>query len=158
RMTKLPGVFENQRWYEDTFRDSYLHCDARKIVLAYKVHLVLRDPLQRLVERSGQKLAQAISRARNLVWALLIQAMFNDPKLPQVLEDYGTSLRKEAAFREYLRTLASSRLFPILKDVLGRQEYKERVERRSDMTFCGPRKCSTSARRWRQRSLAGSSS
>jgi hypothetical protein len=128
RMAKLPDVFENQKWYEDTFRESYLQCDARKIVLAYKVHLVLRDPLQRLVERSSQKLAQAIGRARNLVWALLIQATLNDPKLPQVLEDYGTSLRKEAAFREYLRTLASSRLFPVMKEVLGRAEYKERLE------------------------------
>lgn len=67
RMSKLPDVFENQKWYEDTFRESYLHSDARKIVLAYKVHLVLRDPLQRLIERSSQKLATAISRARNLV-------------------------------------------------------------------------------------------
>lgn len=51
----------------------------------------------------------------------------NDPKLPQVLEDYGSSLRKETAFREYLRTIASSRLFPILKEVLSRDEYKERM-------------------------------
>lgn len=129
RMSKLPDVFENQKWYEDTFRESYLNSDARKIVLAYKVHLVLRDPVQRLIERSSQKLATAISRARNLVWALLIQAILNDPKLPQVLEDYGTSLRKEVAFREYLRTLASSKLFPILKEVLGRDEYKERLEK-----------------------------
>jgi hypothetical protein len=129
RMSKLPDVFENQKWYEETFRESYLHSDSRKIVIAYKVHLVLKDPLQRLVERSSQKLATAMSRARNLVWALLIQAILNDPKLPQVLEDYGSSLRKEAAFREYLRSLASSRLFPILKEVLGREEYKERMEK-----------------------------
>jgi len=105
-----------------------LHCDARKIVVAYKIHLVLRDPLQRLVERSSQKLATAISRARNLVWALLIQAILNDPKLPQVLEDYGSNLRKENTFRDYLRTLASSRLFPILKEVLSREEYKDRMD------------------------------
>ncbi|MBI3466149.1 MAG: hypothetical protein HY000_24305, partial [Planctomycetes bacterium] len=129
RMSKLPDVFENQKWYEDTFRETYLHSDARKIVVAYKVHLVLRDPVQRLVERASQKLAQAISRARNLVWALLIQAILNDPKLPQMLEDYGSSLRKEGAFREYLRALASSRLFPILKEVLGRNEYKDRMEK-----------------------------
>ena len=129
RMSKLPDVFENQKWYEETFRESYLHSDSRKIVIAYKVHLVLKDPVQRLVERSSQKLATAISRARNLVWALLIQAILNDPKLPQVLEDYGSNLRKEAAFREYMRTLASSRLFPILKEVLGREEYKERMEK-----------------------------
>lgn len=60
---------------------------------------------------------------------LLIQGILNDPKLPQVLEDYGTSLRKEAAFREYLRTLASSRLFPILKDAPGKDEYKDRLEK-----------------------------
>jgi hypothetical protein len=127
RMSKLPDVFENQKWYEDTFRESYLQADARKVVVAYKIHLMLRDPVQRLVERSSQKLATAISKARNLVWALLIQAILNDPKLSQVLEDFGT-LRKAAAFREYLRGLASSRLFPILKDVLSRPEYKDRLE------------------------------
>lgn len=129
RMSKLPDVFENQKWYEDTFRESFLDCDARKIVVAYKVHLVLRDPMQRLIERASQKLSYAIAKARNLVWALLIQAILNDPKLSQVLEDYGSSLRKEAAFREYLRTLASSKLFPILKEVLGREEYKDRLEK-----------------------------
>jgi AIPR protein len=129
RMSKLPDVFENQKWYEETFRESYVHSDSRKIVIAYKVHLVLKDPVQRLVERSNQKLATAIGRARNLVWALLIQAILNDTKLPQVLEDYGSNLRKEAAFREYLRTLASSKLFPILKDVLSRDEYKDRMEK-----------------------------
>lgn len=129
RMSKLPDVFENQKWYEDTFREPYLPSDARKMVIAYKVHLVLRDPVQRLIERSGQKLAQAISRARNLIWALLIQAILNDPKLPQKLEDYGSSLRKEATFREYLRTLASSKLFPILKEVLARDEYKDRMDK-----------------------------
>jgi hypothetical protein len=128
RMSKLPDVFENQKWYEDTFRESYLQCDARKIVVAYKVQLVLRDPLQRLVERSSQKLAHAVERARNLVWALLIQGVLNDPKLAEVLDDYGTNLKREASFREYLRTLASSRLHPILKEVLGRDEYKERLE------------------------------
>lgn len=128
RMSKLPDVFENQKWYEDTFRDSYLQCDARKIVVAYKVQLVLGDPLQRLVERSSQKLAHAVGRARNLVWALLIQGVLNDPKVAEVLDDYGTNLKKEASFREYLRALASSRLHPILKDVLGRDEYKERLE------------------------------
>jgi hypothetical protein len=57
----------------------------------------------------------------------LIQAVLNDPKLPQVLEDYGSNLRKENTFRDYLRTLALSRLFPILRDVLSREEYKERL-------------------------------
>ena len=127
RMSQLPEVFENQKWYEDTFRESYLQGDARKIVIAYKIHLVLKDPLSRLEERSSQKHAQAIGRARNLVWALLIQAIFNDSKLTDVLEDYGTSLRKESSFREYLKTLASTRLNPILRDLLNSEEYKDRM-------------------------------
>jgi hypothetical protein len=129
RMSQLPEIFENQKWYEDTFRESYLQCDARKIVIAYKIHLVLKDPMNRLEERASQKHALAISRARNLVWALLVQGILNDPKLSDLLEDYGTSLKKESAYREYLKTLASSKLFPILRDLLNSEEYKERMNR-----------------------------
>ena len=119
KMSELPDVFENQRWYEETFRDSYLQCDARKIVIAYKVHLVLRDPIQRIVERSPMKIGPAISKARNLVWALLIQGILNDPRLPTLLEDFGVTLIRETAFREYLKNLAGTRLVPILREVLG---------------------------------------
>jgi AIPR protein len=129
RMSQLPEVFENQKWYEDTFRASYLESDARKIVIAYKVHLVLKDPMERLEQRASQKLVYAIGRARNLVWALLIQGILNDPKLPDLLEEFGTSLRKEGAFRDYLRGMASGKLFPILREVLGGQEYQDRMEK-----------------------------
>ena len=30
RMSQLPEVFENQKWYDDTFKESYLQCDARR--------------------------------------------------------------------------------------------------------------------------------
>jgi hypothetical protein len=128
RMSQLPEVFENQKWYDETFRESFLQCDARKIVLAYKVHLVLKDPLERLIERSSQKIGKAVSRARNLVWALLIQGLLNDPKLPDLLEDWGSSLKKETAFREHLKALASSKVLPILKDVLGTEQNKARMD------------------------------
>lgn len=82
RMSHLPEVFENQKWYEETFRDSYLNADARKIVLAYKVHLVLKSPLQRLEEVAAQKMVYAVSKSRNLVWALLIQGVLNDKTAP----------------------------------------------------------------------------
>ncbi|HVX15908.1 MAG TPA: AIPR family protein [Pirellulales bacterium] len=127
RMSKLPDVFENQKQYEDTFRDAYLHCDARKIVLAYKVGLVLKDPIQRLEEVATQKIRYALPKARNLTWALIIQALLNDPKLADLLDEYGTGLKKENAFREHLRRLASSRLLPILKEVLAKPEHVERM-------------------------------
>lgn len=127
RMTQLPEVFENQRHYDDTFRESYLHCDARKIVLAYKVGLVLKDPIQKLEEIASQKIRYAVSKARNLIWALTIQALFNDPRLSDLLDEFGTRLRKETAFREHLRKVASSRLLPILREVLAKPEHAERM-------------------------------
>ncbi len=63
------------------------------------------------------------------MWALLIQGILNDPKLATLLEDFGVTLTKEAAFREYLKNLAAAKLIPILKEVLGSAEYKERMEK-----------------------------
>jgi hypothetical protein len=128
KMSQLPEVFENQKWYDETFRESFLQCDARKIVLAYKVQLVLKDPLQRLVERSSQKIGKAIGRARNLVWALLIQGLLNDPKLPDLLEEWGSSLKKETTFREHLKALASSKVLPIMRDILATEQNKARMD------------------------------
>ena len=128
KMAQLPEVFENQRYYDDTFRESYLHCDARKIVVAYKIHLVLRDPMQRLEELASKKNGAAISKARNLVWALLIQAVLNDPKLQDVLEEYGTSVREGGLpFENTYGILLRPEFLPILKDVLAREEYQEKL-------------------------------
>jgi uncharacterized protein YihD (DUF1040 family) len=128
KMSRLSDVFEKQKDYEDTFKESYLRCDARRIVLAYKVHLVLNSPMQRLDERAPQKLAYPISRARNLVWALVIQGLLNDSKLPDLLERYGNSLAKEADFREHLKNLASSKIMPVLREVLADKDYNEKIE------------------------------
>jgi hypothetical protein len=128
KMSRLPEVFENQKIYEDTFRESYLRADARKIVLAYKVHLVLNSPLKRLEERAPKKLEYALSRARNLVWALLIQGVLNDVNLLGLLERYGNTLAKETDLREYLKNLASARILPIMKEVLADESYQEKMD------------------------------
>lgn len=128
RMYDLPQVFENQKWYDETFRETYLDCDARKIVIAYKIHLVSKDPMRRLEERLSQKHYNVISKGKHLVWSLLIQGIFNDPKLKDYLEDYGVNLIKEVSFREYLKTLASTKLVPILKEAFANEEYKQRIE------------------------------
>ncbi|MCY2963792.1 MAG: AIPR family protein [Planctomycetota bacterium] len=127
RMSQLPEVFENQRQYEDTFRPSYVESDARKIVLAYKVGLLLKDALRQIEEHANQKIRVAVPRARNLIWAMLIQGLLNDAKLPELLDEYGTSLRKENAIRELLKKLASQRVLPILRDVLAKPEHADRM-------------------------------
>ncbi len=128
RLSRLSEIFENPKYYEDTFRVSYLKCDARKIVLAYKVHLVLNSPMQRLDERAPGKLAYPISRARNLVWALLIQGLLNDPKLQDNLERFGYTLAKETDYRELLKGIASGKVLPILKQVLANEGYQKKID------------------------------
>ena len=41
-MSRLREVFDNQKFYTEAFKESYLNSDARRIVLAYKVNLVLK--------------------------------------------------------------------------------------------------------------------
>ncbi len=129
RMSKLVDVFENPKWYQETFKESYLQADTRKIVMAYKVHLVLRDPIKRLEERSAQWMQPTVGRARNLIWALLIQGILNDPNLDRHLDDFGKGLKKETTFRTYLSDLAGKRILPILRDIMSKDEYKERIDK-----------------------------
>ena len=127
RMSKMPSVFGNQKWYVDTFRESYLHSDVRKIVIGYKVSIVLRAPIDRIAETANLKVGQAARKTRNLVWALLIQGILNDVNLSSVLEDFGLTLTKEISFKQYLKKLASSRIVPILTQLLGEKDYKEQI-------------------------------
>lgn len=127
RLSRLSDVFENPKYYADTFRESYLKCDARKIVLTYKVYLMLNSPMQRLEERSPGRLAYPISRARNLVWALLIQGLLNDSKLPEHLDRFGYSLAKETDFRELLKHIASGKILPIFREVLSDEDYQQKI-------------------------------
>jgi AIPR protein len=127
-MSRMPDVFSNEKTYGDTFRRNYLDSDFRKIVIGYKIHLVLNSPIQRLEERAAIKLGLAIKRARNLIWALLIQAILNEAKLSEKLERFGNSLAKEVDFREYLKSLASAKLLPILRDLFDRDEYRDKIE------------------------------
>lgn len=128
KMSRLRDVFDTQKVYDETFRESYLHSDARKIVLAYKVGLVLNSPMRRLQELAPKKLAYAVGRARNLVWALLIQCLLNDDKISDRLDWYGQTLAKEADFRGILEQKASSRILPILKSVLSDSNYTAKIE------------------------------
>jgi hypothetical protein len=42
-----------------------------------------------------------------------VQALLNDRKLTDFLEDYGSNLIKQAAFRDILKQLIGSRVAPI---------------------------------------------
>jgi uncharacterized coiled-coil protein SlyX len=126
-MGHLPEVFESQNLYEGAFKSAYLLSNVRSIVLAYKVGLMMGQVTARLKEALAQKYQTAIPKARNLTWALLVQALLNDRKLTDFLEDYGSNLIKQAAFRDILKQLIGSRVAPIMRDLIINPTYKEKV-------------------------------
>lgn len=126
-MGHLPEVFESQKLYESTFKSTYLHANARAIVLAYKVGLMIGKATSRLREEFAQKHQAAVPKSRNLVWALLIQALLNDKKYSVHLENFGDSLSKEASLGELIRQLAGSRVAPILRTLLNSPMYANKV-------------------------------
>jgi antitoxin component of RelBE/YafQ-DinJ toxin-antitoxin module len=83
--------------------------------------------MEELDEKSPAKLKYAVSKARNLVWALLIQSLLNDSKVKDYLEWYGLGLQKENDFRMLLRKFASSKVLPILKRVLNDPTYEKKI-------------------------------
>ena len=129
KMSRLSDVFENQKTYEDTFRESYLHCDSGKLLLAYKSLLVLNPVLRKMRETALEYLYYALGSGRNLIASLLIQGMLNDDKLGQLKEWYGQSLRKETDFKEYLIKKGKNKILPIIKEVLKENNYKEKLDK-----------------------------
>ena len=128
RMSRLRDVFDNQKFYQEAFKESYLHSDAKRIIIAYKVGLVLNSPMEELSERAPAKLQYAVSKARNLVWSLLIQSLLNGSNLKDHLESYGCSLQRENDFRTLLRRISSSKVLPILRRVLSDDGYQKNIQ------------------------------
>ena len=129
KMSRLADVFENQKTYEDTFRESYLNSNSSKLLLAYKSLLLLNPVIRQMMDASPNFLYYGLSRARNIIAALLIQGILNDDKLQQLIEWYGVRLTKEADFKEYLIKIGKNKILPIIKEVIKDRSYKEKLEK-----------------------------
>jgi hypothetical protein len=68
-----------------------------------------------------------MGRARNLVWSLLIQGLLNDPKLPGLLEEYGTRFMIETDFSEHLNGLAGNKVRLIINEVVKEERYQNMI-------------------------------
>jgi hypothetical protein len=101
--------------------------DIRRIVLAYKVQFYLRGLVGDIASR-GEKKYGFISKGRNLVWALTIQALLNDDKIGEFLEDYGADLKVGPDFRERLAKIATIRLAPILNQAISLPSYRDQLK------------------------------
>ena len=90
-VSEMRRVFEDDRAYEQVFRQTRLNADSRHILLCYKVQFRLRK-LAAEIEQKGQIKYAFINRSRNLLWALICQGLLNHPNLEKLAEEYGTAM------------------------------------------------------------------
>lgn len=122
KLTRFREVFEDDRIYHQVFDQSRLKADARKIVLCYKAQFRLRRLVNDIVDKGANKYAY-VQRARNLLWALLCQAILNDPELEKRAEEFGNRLSLEAQYTEWLSRFATTRCRFILSDLVADRTY-----------------------------------
>ncbi len=122
KLTRFREVFEDDRVYNQVFNANRLKADARKIVLCYKVQFRLRRLVNDIVDKGANKYAY-VQRARNLLWALLCQAILNDSKLEDRADEFGRGLSLEAQYTDWLSGLATTRCRFILSDLVADKAY-----------------------------------
>jgi len=126
RASSMRAVFEDDRAYENVFRRTRLRADARHILICYKVQFRLRKLISEIMERGENKYA-FVSRARNLLWALLAQGLLNHEDIESIAEKHGRSLAVSNEYVELLTYLATARVRMLLSDLLEARDYVEKV-------------------------------
>ncbi|MGE3495037.1 MAG: AIPR family protein [Gemmatimonadales bacterium] len=127
-MRRLPEVFTNTNLYRQVFPEDPAVRNPRAIVIAYKAGEMLRGVTKVLRDRIREDHEPAILPAKNLVWALLVQAIYNDRGLEDHLEDFGTSMVRQSGLRELLHDLGSRRVLPLLRALISDPKFAARVE------------------------------
>ena len=132
RMAKLKEVFENDNFYKEVFDSRRLKANFRHVVLCYKIRQRLNS-LAREIESAGPSKYYFATRARNLVWALLCQAILNHSHLDSVAENYSDSLTIEVNYTDWLRELTRRRILPILREAIESEPFSDYVlEKKQD--------------------------
>lgn len=127
RMSRISEVFENENYYKDTFKDRYLHVDAKKLILFYKIQYRLPS-VTREILRKGENKYNYVIKAKNLLWALLVQGLLNDDEFEDYVENYGQSLSIEGGYLELLKDIASKKIRFIFSKTFQKGKYADYIE------------------------------
>ncbi len=129
KMSRMPEVWEQEATYRQIFRPRFVEedYDLRRIVLAYKVQYFLHFLVREIASRGETKYG-FITRGRNLVWGLTIQGLLNDPKLNELLEDFGENLTASFDFKERLTKIVVAKLVPILSSAISLPTYRDAIK------------------------------
>jgi hypothetical protein len=133
KISQIKEVFENERWYADTFRKAYLDIDPRKLVLLYKIHYRI-PTIVKEIQYIGYEKQDYVGKLRNLAWCLAIQGITNEDKFDSYVQNYGNSLNIEANFNIVLKNIASMKIRFILRDTFNDIRYREYL-RQSKYSF-----------------------
>ena len=152
RLSEMRRVFEDDKTYDQVFRQGRLRADSRLILLCYKVQFRLRR-LSIEIEQKGQNKYWFVSRSRYLLWSLVNQGLLNHENLEGLAEDHGTSMSVATNYTDHLAWLATARVRILLSDLLKDRDYADKAEEgnisflRTDKAF---EKCMDMAhRKWR---------
>ena len=126
KMQRLGEVFETDKSYSQVFNDSRLNADSRQILLCYKVNFRLNKLISEIESRGANRYYFA-RRARNLVWALVCQAMLNDKELEDYAERFGQSMVVEVDFTNWISDLAANKVRYLLKDLVEEEPYAGKI-------------------------------
>jgi hypothetical protein len=77
------------------------------------------------IEELGETKWWFIGKARNLLWSLGIQALFNEESREELAESYGSNMVVSANLRGLMRDKASKRIRPLLNYVIATRHEKD---------------------------------
>lgn len=126
RLAHIRDVFEDEKQYAETFGTHRLRADARKIVLCYKVQMKLGHLSRQITEKGPSKYG-FVTRAREIVWALICQALLNDKNIESYVDKHGANLALPWEFVEILSSLATKQVQRVIKKILESPEYQDKV-------------------------------
>ena len=147
RISEMRRIFEEDKLYDQVFRQARLKADARQVLLCYKIQFRLRK-IANEIEQKGQNKYAFVHRARYLLWALISQGLLNSPNLEEESDSYGTAMTLPAGYTELLSQIATTRVRHLLSGLMALPAYKDKVAEgnysflRTDAAF---EKCMASA-------------
>ena len=127
RLSDMRRIFEDDRTYDQVFRQGRLKADSRHILLCYKVQFNLRK-FTLEIEQKGQNKYSFIHRSRNLLWALLCQGLLNHDDLERLAEQHGATMSVALDYKEVLSWLATARVRLLLSELMKDADYAIKVQ------------------------------
>lgn len=126
KISSYSDVFESESMYSNTFKKSYLQANVKMIIMLYKVQKGVGGVIREL-HNINYNNYWFYSKAKNLIWCLLIQGILNDKKIDKNTENYGNSLIYDSEFAQKLKKLGTNEIRILIKEVIN-SHYNEQIE------------------------------